>query len=84
MTKMIRVSEETRERVMQLAAEDYGGVSADEALGRLLDEHWQAKCVAAVAQYRADHPDEWAEYLRDAEGWDAVSAPVSEPWDEAA
>jgi hypothetical protein len=70
---------------MQVAAEDYGGVTADEALGRLLDEHWEAKCIAAVARYRTEDPDGWAEYVRDADSQDmALSAAISDPWDETA
>jgi hypothetical protein len=80
---MMRVDSKTRERVMEVALKDYGGVSADEALGRLLDEHWQAKCIAAVAEYRAQDPEGWVEYLREASEWDATTAPVTEPWDEA-
>jgi hypothetical protein len=72
----------TRDRVMRVAAEDYGGVSADEALSRLLDEHWQARCIGAVASYRAQDPENWAKYLRDADQSDAASAPITEPWNE--
>jgi hypothetical protein len=55
-TMMMRVSPETRDRVLRVAAEDFGGVSAEEALRRLLDEHWQARCIAAVARDRAADP----------------------------
>lgn len=78
---MIRVSTETRDRIMRVAAEDYDGASADETLGRLLDEHWQAKCIAAVACYRNEDPDGWADYLHQADRWDAASGPVAEPWE---
>lgn len=83
-TTMMRVSAETRARVMRVAAEDFGGATADEAVARLLDEHWQAKCVAAVERYRATDPVGWAEYLREADEWDTVSAPISDSWDEPA
>lgn len=81
---MMRVSPETRERVQRVATEDFGGVSADEALRRLLDEHWQARCIAAVARDRAADPDGWAEYLREADEWDRAAAPVTDPWDDVA
>jgi len=70
---------------MQVATEDYGGVTADEALARLLDEHWETKCIAAVARYRAEDPEGWAEYVQDADRQDmTLSAAVSDPWDETA
>lgn len=45
---MLRVSDETRERVQQVAHDDYGGVSADEAVRRLLDEHWMQEAIAGT------------------------------------
>ena len=48
MTTMLRVSERTRDRVMQVAAVDFGGATAEETLNRLLDEHWEAQAVAAM------------------------------------
>ena len=84
MAVMVRVSAETRARIMRVAAEDFDGASADETLARLLDEHWEAKCVAAMEQYRATDPEGWADYLAEADGWDATSAPVAEAWDEPA
>jgi len=47
MTVMIRLTDRTRDRVMKLA-EEYGGVSADEAVRRLLDEHWERQAIAAM------------------------------------
>jgi hypothetical protein len=51
------------------------------ALRRLLDEHRQARCVAAVVRDRAADPDGWAEYLRDADECDRAAAPVTDRWD---
>ncbi len=79
---MMRVSPETRERVLRVAVEDFGGVSADETVRRLLDEHWQRKAVAAMDRFRAQDPDGWAEYLAEEEEWSAVDASVAEVWDE--
>ncbi|MFE9693401.1 hypothetical protein [Micromonospora sp. NPDC005806] len=84
MTAMMRVSPETREQVLRVAAEDYGGVSADEAVKRLLQEHWQAKAVAAMDHYRAVDQEGWAEYLVEADRWHRADAPVGDPWDEEA
>ena len=81
-TAMIRVNQATRDRVMQVADEDFGHVTADEAVNRLLDEHWQAKCVAAVAAYRENDPDGWADYLGQAAGWDEANALVADEWGE--
>jgi len=81
MTTMMRVSQQTRERVMKVAADDFGGITADEAVVRLLDIYWQSKCIAAVDDYYAHNPDGWADYLREAEAWDSMSAPVTEPWE---
>ena len=84
MTTMMRVTPQTRERVLRTAAEDYGGASADETIRRLLDEHWQAKAIAAMDRFRADNPQGWTEYLAEAYEWQAHDAPVTEPWDEDA
>jgi hypothetical protein len=81
MTTMMRISHETRQRVMKIAAEDFGGITADETVVRLLDVYWQAKCVAAVEHFHQHDPDGWADYIGDAEGWDMASAPVTEPWE---
>ncbi|HEX5541546.1 MAG TPA: hypothetical protein VFX60_08265 [Micromonospora sp.] len=84
MTTMMRVSRETRERVLRVAEEDYGGASADEAIRRLLDEHWQAKAIAAMDQFRAEDPEGWAEYLAESHEGQTIEAPITEPWDENA
>jgi hypothetical protein len=80
-TAMLRVSPHTRERVMQVAADDYAHATADETVNRLLDEHWQAKCVEAVTAYRGADPQGWAQYLGEAEEWDEAGAPVADSWD---
>jgi hypothetical protein len=81
---MIRVDESTRDDLTRVASEDFGGASADEAIRRLLAEHWQMKAIAAVDAYRASDPEGWAEYTAEADRDDRVSAPAVEPWDEAA
>lgn len=81
-TAMLRVSTHTRERVMRVAEHDYGNATADETINRLLDEHWQASCVAAVNAYRADDPQAWADYLGEARDWDEINAPATDAWDE--
>lgn len=65
---------------MGIAREDYGGVSADEALRRLAREHWQARAVAAMEQYRAEDPEGWADYIDEAAALERADAPVTEEW----
>lgn len=79
---MLRVSEETRARVQQVAREDFNGASADETIRRLLDEHWMRQAIADVEEYRASDPEGWAEYLREADEWSRADAPVTDGWHE--
>lgn len=79
---MMRVSQETRDRVLRVAREDYGNASADETVRRLLDEHWQAKAIAAMDHFRAEDPEGWAEYLAEADARQSGDAPVTDPWSE--
>jgi hypothetical protein len=80
---MVRLQEATRDDLTRLAAEEFGGVSADEAVRRLLAEHWQVTAVAAMSAYRAADPEGWSEYLAEADRDDRASAPVADPWIES-
>lgn len=75
---MLRVSDETRQRVQRLAREEFGGASADETVRRLLDEHWETAALAAVDQYRTNNPDGWADYLAEAEELASAEAAVTD------
>ena len=77
---MLRVSDQTRERVQRLGREEFGGASADETVRRLLDEHWEAAALAAVERFRWDDPSGWADYLADCDAATAADAPVADPW----
>ena len=77
---MLRVSDQTREQVLRISREDFGGVSADEAIRRLIDEHWEAKAVAAVQRYREEDPDGWADYLAAADRLASADATVADDW----
>lgn len=77
---MLRVSDETRERVQRLAREEFAGASADETIRRLLDEHWEAAALAGVERYRVDDPQGWADYLAEAEDLAAADAPPTDGW----
>jgi hypothetical protein len=81
---MIRVDESTRNDLTRVASEDLGGASADEAIRRLLAEHWQMKAIAALDTYRASDPEGWADYVAEADRDDRTSAPAADPWDEPA
>lgn len=76
---MLRVSDETRERVQRIASEEMGGATVDEAIRRLLDEHWDARAVAAVEDYRTNDPEGWENYLAEAAEWSTADAPVGDP-----
>jgi hypothetical protein len=77
---MLRVSEETRERVLRIGREEFGGASADETVRRLIDEHWQAAAIAAVRRYRESDPQGWSDYIAEAEEWAGIDAPVTDEW----
>ncbi len=77
---MLRVSDETRERVQRLAREEFGGASADETVRRLLDEHWEAAALAAVERYRTANPHGWADYIAEADQQSASDAPLTDDW----
>jgi hypothetical protein len=77
---MLRVSDETRQRVMRIGRDEFGGASADETVRRLIDEHWRAAAVAAVHRYREADPQGWAAYLDEADELAAADAPVTDEW----
>lgn len=77
---MLRVSDETRRQVLRIAREDFAGASADEAVRRLIEEHWQSAAVAAVHRSRESDPVGWARYLADAEELAGADAPVLDEW----
>jgi hypothetical protein len=79
---MLRVSDETRDRVLRIGHEEFGGASADETVRRLIDEHWRAKAVAAVQQFRETDPEGWSTYIADAEEFGHADAPITDGWDE--
>lgn len=77
---MLRVSHETREQVLRIGCEEFGGASADETIRRLIDEHWQATAVAAVRRYRESDPQGWADYVAETEEWAGADAPITDEW----
>jgi hypothetical protein len=79
---MLRVSDETRERVQRIGREEFGGASADETVRRLIDEHWRAAAVAAVHRYRESDPQGWSDYLAEADELAAADAAIGEAWQD--
>lgn len=79
---MLRVSDETRERVLRIGQEEFGGVSADETVRRLIDEHWRSAAITAVHAYREADPEGWARYLAEAEELASADAPITDEWAE--
>lgn len=77
---MLRVSDETRERLLRIGREEFGGASADETVRRLIDEHWRTSAIAAVHRYREADPAGWARYLAAADEASRADAPVADEW----
>lgn len=82
---MIRVSPETRATINEIARNDYGGVSADEALRRLAREHRRAVWIEQARQLREEQPEVWqaagAELVDLAEATTGDGL-ANEPWDD--
>jgi hypothetical protein len=77
---VLRVSDQTREQVLRIGREEFDGASADETVRRLIDEHWQARAVTAVVQYRHADPQGWAAYLAETDELAAADAPITDTW----
>lgn len=80
---MLRVSDETRERVLRIGQEEFGGVSADETVRRLIDEHWRSAAIAAVRRYHDSDPRGWEDYLGEADELAGADAPIADEWAES-
>jgi hypothetical protein len=77
---MLRVSDETREQVLRIGREEFGGASADETVRRLVAEHWQAAAIGAVHRYRESDPQGWSDYLAEAEETSSADSPITDEW----
>lgn len=77
---MLRVSDDTRERVLRIGHEEVGGVSADETVRRLIDEHWRSAAIAGLRRYRESDPQGWADYLAEADDLAGADAPITDGW----
>jgi hypothetical protein len=57
----IKISTELRDRLVALAASEFGGTTLSDALRRLIEEHEERAALAAYDRLRRD-ADEWASY----------------------
>ncbi len=73
----VRVTPDQREQLKKIATEDYGGVSAAEAIERLINEHFEARCAAQMNALRQDRA-EWADYKAELGAWTHIQVPVVE------
>ncbi|MGH4015985.1 MAG: hypothetical protein ACRDSL_19100 [Pseudonocardiaceae bacterium] len=72
-TTTVRMDSCTRDRLAALAREDFGGVSQEAALNRLIDEHEMRQVHAAYARLRND-PEHWAGYEQELQLTDNTAA----------
>ena len=81
MSTTIRVEPETHESILRLARDDYGGVTADEALRLLVIEHRQRRAIEAWDRFREERPDEWQQYVAESDEMDRSAAlPIDGGW----
>jgi hypothetical protein len=62
----LRVSTQTRDQLAAVAQADFGGVTAESAIQRLLDEHAQLRAIQVMDEYREQDPTGWNDYLSEA------------------
>lgn len=80
----IRVSAETRDRLADVAREDFDGASAEETVRALLDEHVRLRAIQAMDAFRATDPAGYASYLTEAEVLISADAPLGDDGTAAA
>lgn len=68
----IRVDVSTRERLAEIAGNEFHGASLGEAVQRLIDEHEMQAAHAAYARLHSD-PAAWAEYQEELAAWDVAA-----------
>lgn len=59
----------------------YCGVTADEALQLLADEHWERQALAAMERFRREDPAGDAEYMAELGEVDALGAAPLDSWE---
>lgn len=85
-TTTVRLDTAVRDELLAVAENDFGGATANEAIRRLIAEHWENKAVAAMDNYRVADPDGWQAYVNDADSFSRQAAPAlgDDPWEVAA
>lgn len=63
-TTTIRVTVATRDRVQALIREEFPGMTVDDAINHLCDEHWKAGALADMERFRQQDPTAYQSYLR--------------------
>jgi len=69
----IKIHTELRDRIAKVAQEDYEGATLAATLERLIDEHLEQRVMEQYAKLQQD-PEEWADYLAEARGWERAAA----------
>lgn len=67
---------ETRDRLLELAAEQLGGGSHDDVIQFLLELHWQQRCIEQADRLREKDPHSWRKFVRDNEVMDSNWSPA--------
>lgn len=81
-TTSLRVSVATRDALNRVAHDDFGGVSAEAAVQRLLDEHIQLRSIQIMDRFRADDPIGYAAYLADVDADSGADVDITDGWEE--
>lgn len=68
----LRVHPDTRDTVNALAADEFGGASADKVIERLLADHRKIRILEAYDRLAAD-PEQWRDYVAEIDEWDATA-----------
>lgn len=68
----LRVHPAIRDKINALAADEFGGVSADKVIDQLLADHQKIKILEAYDRLAAD-PERWRDYLSEIDEWDAAT-----------
>lgn len=72
-TTTLKVSNTTRNRLQQLAADDYDGASVEKTILALIDEHYRNGLIADWDRLREEDPDSFQQILDENEMWDRNS-----------
>jgi len=74
----IRLDRATRDKVNALAADEFGGASADKVIERLLADHQKIRILEAYDRLAGD-PEHWRDYLDELGEWDTSAGDGLDP-----